>query len=335
MEETKTPLDPLKQLESILEQWTRTPIGRRAFLASLPLLMAACATGSKHRYREGDNTGQTAALTPEEELKLTREALPEFNKQYPPVQDEALNRYLASIGQKIVSANKLEGNPYHYTFQLVRADFVNAFALPAGMVFVTTPLFQMTESEAELAGVLGHEIGHIKARHTAERMAAAKRAQGKSWLYGAAGGILGGAAGFGLGKLLCRKEDRTCLAKATGAGIAAGASGGLLVQKFAFMANSREDEMEADRIGFRTSVAAGYSKDHVGLFYEKLLRMEQSAKQNRQPILAALQDAMSTHPPSQERVNQMRQMSAETPAQIGARVSSNDFEEMKKRLKAI
>ncbi|PJB52999.1 MAG: hypothetical protein CO099_09580, partial [Bdellovibrio sp. CG_4_9_14_3_um_filter_39_7] len=185
--------------------------------------------------------------------------------------------------------------------------------------------------EAELAGVVGHEIGHVKARHTAERMAQAKKEQSKSLLFGAAGALLGGAAGFGLGKMLCSKQDRECLARAALYGAGAGVAGGLLIQKFGFMANSREDEMEADRIGFRVAYKAGYDKDHVGLFYDRLLEMERDYKKSQNKMLASFTDAMSTHPPSQERVNQMRQMAAEV-KNIGTTVSTKQFEKIQRLL---
>ena len=111
--------------------------------------------------------------------------------------------------------------------------------------------------------------------------------------------------------------------------MAAGVGGGLLIQKYGFMANSREDEMEADRIGFRTSVKAGYDKDYVGRFYAKLLKMEQDRKSGGNSITTAFADALSTHPPSRERVSQMNQMAQ----QAGSRgkVSSETFSRIKNK----
>lgn len=319
----------LKELEQHLVQLTSTSIGRRTFLLSVPLLLAACASKDKSRYREGDNSGQATTMTVQDEIKMTQEVLPQMKKEYPAIQNKDLQNYISKLGNKIVDANALRGNPYQYNFTVVGVNYVNAFALPAGTVFVTAPLIAMADTEAELAGVIGHEIGHIKARHTAERMDAAKKAQNKTILFGAAGGVLGGAAGFGLGKLLCPPKDKECLAKATVAGAAAGAGGGLLIQKFAFMANSREDEMEADRIGFKTALNAGYDKDQIGLFYNKLLEMEKQHKGKDNPLMASLSDAMSTHPPSEERVAQMNQMSQEAINKVGAKASSKEFSEMK------
>lgn len=319
----------LRELDQLLNEFTQTSVGRRAFLAAVPFLLASCATTPRHREREGDNSGQETAMTVDDERRLTQEALREMRKDYPPAQNPQLQSYISNLGMRVARANNLEGNPYNYNFTVIDVDMVNAFALPAGTVYVTAPLIAMADSEAELAGVVGHEIGHIKARHTAERMEKAKREQPKQWLYGAGGGILGGALGYGIGKLTCPPRDNECLAKAAGLGAAAGAGGGLLIHKYKFMANSREDEMEADRIGFRTAVNAGFHKDHVGLFYEKLLKMEQQSKKQSIPILSSVTDALSTHPPSQERVNQMREMAGQE-RQAKAVVSSVGFDQVKK-----
>ena len=329
MKPTPSELIAQKNLEKTLIKWTSTSFGRRQFLAYSSLLLASCASTEQTRTREGDNSGQQTEMTVNDEKKMTQEVLPEMRKQYPPLNNSYLQNYVGGIGRRLTAANGLEGNPYHYTFTVVDVDYVNAFALPAGTIFVTTPLIAMAESEAELAGVIGHEIGHVKARHTAERIEAQKKAEGKSWLLGAGGGILGGVLGYGAGKLLCQQGDNECMTKATLYGAAAGVGGGLLIQKFKFMANSREDEMEADRIGFRTSVQAGYDKDSVGRFYSKLLQMEKQSKQGQGGVMASLADAMSTHPPSQERVNQMSQMAQQQTPNPKAISNTTAFDQAK------
>lgn len=323
----------LRELDKCLKELTSTSSGRRTFLKATPFLLAACASTPKTRYREGDNSGQAASLTVEQERKMTAEVLPKMKKDYPVLRDPQMQRYISNLGKKIVRANGLGGNPYNYNFTVVDVNYVNAFALPAGTVFVTTPLIAMADSEAELAGVVGHEIGHIKARHSAERMFAAQKAQSKTWLYALGGGLAGAALGYGVGKLICAPKDKKCLSKAATYGGAAGAGGGLLIQKYAFMANSREDEMEADRIGFRTSVKAGYDKDYVGRFYAKLLKMEQDRKNGGNALMAAFADAMSTHPPSKERVVQMNEMARSS--QGKGKVNSQEFSTIHKKAKAI
>lgn len=315
-------------LDSVLADWCSTSVGRRQFLAMMPLLLSACASTPKTRYREGDNSNQATSLTPQDEARMTQEVLPQMRKDYPPLPDSSVQAYIADLGNKIVAANSLNGQPYQYNFTVVGVNSVNAFALPAGTVFVTAPLISMAESEAELAGVVGHEIGHIQARHTAERMEKAKREQGKSWMYAVGGGLAGGALGFGLSKLLCSAKDKECQRKALEYGAMAGVAGGMLVQKYGFMANSREDEMEADRIGFKTSLRAGYHKDHIGQFYSKLLQLENQHKGKADPLSRALSDALSTHPPSKERVAQMQELSAGSQNSASPLVSSIQFEKI-------
>lgn len=320
----------LVKLNTELRSLTSTSIGRRSFLASLPVLLAACSSVPKTRLREGDNSGQQVALTPQEERKMADEYGPQMEKEYPPLRDQYSQKYISELGDKIVRANNIGGKPYEYRFTLVDAKMVNAFALPAGAIYVTKPLLLMAENEAELAGVIGHEIGHVKARHTAERIQKEKNEKTKSILLGLGGALLGGAAGIGLAKAICKKEDKECLKRVALYGAAAGAAGGLLIQKFAFMAHSREDEMEADRIGFRTSVAAGYHPEYVGKFYEKLLVMEQQYQKKQDKFSATFTDAMSTHPPSIQRVNQMKELASQVSNQ--GDISSADFNRIKQRL---
>lgn len=325
-----TQKDALIALEKSLKDMNSTPMGRRLFLASSSLLLAACATESQHRQREGDNAGQSTEMTVDDEKKMTAEVLPSMKKDYPTLQNADVQNYIRGLGNKIVKANQLDGNPYNYTFTAIDVGQINAFALPAGTVFITAPLIAMADTEAEIAGVLGHEVGHIKARHTAERMDAAKKAEGQTAWYAGGGALIGAALGYGASKILCKPEDKECVQKSVMYGAGAGAAGGFLVQKYKFMANSREDEMEADRIGFRTSVAANYHKDYSGLFYEKLLKMEQTHGSGGNDVLKSLSDAMSTHPPSQERVQQMKQMAAEATNKANAITSTKDFDRIKR-----
>jgi predicted Zn-dependent protease len=324
----------LTELEDYLKRFQESSISRRGFLAAVPLLLSACATTvDGDRRREGDNTGQDTELTVDDERRLTNEALVEMRKDYPPLRDAEAQSYITQLGRKITTANRLEGNPYSYSFTVVDKDQINAFALPAGTIFVTAPLLALADSEAELAGVIGHEIGHVKARHAAERMEKQKRDSGRNLLWTVGGGLLGAAAGYGLGSAVCSKQDRECMARMVQLGGLAGAAGTLLIQKYRFMANSREDELEADRVGFRTSVQAGFNPSQVGAFYAKLLKMEEQSKGGQQGgVLAGFADALSTHPPSRERVAQMQEMAQAESGRSGV-VSSPAFERIRGRLK--
>src|SRR5690606_26925428 len=139
-----------------------------------------------------------------------------------------LQSYITRLGQKLVNANKLNNNPYTYSFTVVDTPQVNAFALPAGTIYITTPIIAMADSEAEIAGVLGHEIGHVTARHTAERMYVAKKEQNKTYLFGGIGAALGAGLGYVVQKKLCDPKDIACKAKLIGGGAAVGGVGGLM-----------------------------------------------------------------------------------------------------------
>jgi len=331
---TKEELNALEALEQELIYLNKTPLGRRAFLNAVPFLLTACATVPQTRHREGDNTGQKTSLTVAQEQQMTKEYISKLRQEYPAVRSQAAQNYIQGLGQKIVNANGLRGNPYNYNFSLVEGKSINAFALPAGEVMVTAPLLATAESEAELAGVVGHEIGHVMARHTAERMEAQKKTQTKSLLYTIGGAVLGGLGGAVLAKSMCNKRSknyRDCLNRARNIGLMAGGGAGALISRYAFMAHSREDEMEADRISFRTAVKAGYNKDHVGRFYNKLLEMEQKAKVQGagNPIAAVFGDALSTHPPSRQRVAQMQEMAAAERASSNSKITSREFQNIK------
>lgn len=295
----------------------------------LLLSIVSCSSKSSDRYREGNNSGQKSALTVEEEKQLTKEALVDMKKEYPPVNHPGLQAYITKLGQKLVNANKLNNNPYTYHFTVVDTPVVNAFALPAGSVFITTPIIAMAESEAEIAGVLGHEIGHVTARHTAERMYVAKKEQSKTIMFGAIGAAVLGTAGYYASKKLCDPNDLECKAKLIGGGAAVGAVGGLFVQKYAFMKNSQEDELESDRVGFRYATNAGYDKEKVGDFYKKLLAMEKNAKKGQNAAMSWLSDAMASHPSSDKRVTQAEEMKSIIKTQGGVTTTS-DFFKMKK-----
>ena len=299
----------------------------------LMMLLVSCAKTSD-RYREGNNEGQKVALTVEEEKKLTKEALGEMQKEYPAAKNQEIQAYINRLGQKLVNANKLNRNPYTYTFTVVDVQAVNAFAMPAGSVFITAPIIAMADSEAEIAGVLGHEIGHVTARHTAERMYIAKQEQGKTWAFGGVGAALGGAAGYFISKKLCDPKDTACKAKYTLYGAGGGAVGGLMVQKYAFMKNSQEDELESDRVGFRYATVAGYDKTKIGDFYQKLADMEKEAKKGQNAAMTWVSDAMASHPPSNERVKQAHEMQSKAQTSGGI-ASTAEFQKMKQIAQSI
>jgi predicted Zn-dependent protease len=241
-------------------------LNRRSFLLATPLVISGCISSKKSQAEQIMDTSS-------EEL-LAREALPEIRKNYPALQDEKIQVYISKLGQKIINSSNLTQNNYKYTFTVVDVPTVNAFALPAGRVFITAPLLRLVETESELAGVLGHEIGHVEFHHAAKRIQKLKSSKSESWLYGAGGAIAGGLLGGFLAQAICPQSTETfCKSSITNLAALSGFKGGLLVQKYKVLANSQDNELEADKKGFELAVNAGFSPNHVGDFYNRLQNM--------------------------------------------------------------
>ncbi len=232
----------------------------------LPLALAGCETSPA--------TGRTiftAGLTPQDEARIGREehvkVLAEFGGAY---EDPQLNTYVSSLGRLIARTSELPG--LDYTFTIIDSPIVNAFALPGGYVYVTRGLLALADSEAELAGVLAHEIGHITARHTAER-------------YGRT--VAASATALAVGLLLGE----------TGSGLAADALG------LALLGYSRDQEFEADLLGVRYLSRTGHDTRAMAGFLEKLLahsRLEASL--GGRPGQADAYDITQTHPRTADRI---------------------------------
>ena len=154
--------------------------------------------------------------TPKQDVELGREAAAEVRQQYPIIKDEKIQQYLTSLGDRLVAAapEELKQPVYEYSFTPVNLKEINAFALPGGPMFVNRGMFDAAATEAEVVGVMAHELSHVLLRHGT---ANATKAQ-NPWLQlgqiaGAVGGaVVGGEAGsaiaqgsqFGLGTLLMR-----------------------------------------------------------------------------------------------------------------------------------
>jgi len=213
-----------------------------------------------------------AELTIDDERKLGDQFLKAALRQLPLIQDPDVVGYVNDVGQKVVAHLETHNFPYH--FYVVDSGVLNAFAGPAGYVFVNRGLLELMEDEGELASILGHEIGHVQSRHLAESMARSQKLT-----LATLGGIL---AGVFLG-------PAAALGQAAMMGSAAGSSALQL-------GYSRQNEEEADRKGLRYMEAAGYSgEDMVAM----MRRMAQQSWQQGGRVPTYL----STHPGLPERVN--------------------------------
>jgi predicted Zn-dependent protease len=194
-------------------------------------------------------TGQssfTAFMSPEEEIKTGRAELPKmvqsFGGEY---RDARLKRYITDIGMSLAAKTEMPSVPYSFT--ILNSDIVNAFALPGGPVCVSRGLIALASDEAELAGVIGHELGHITARHSAQRYSQAQAANIGLGVVGLGLSILGaGSAGSSLMNV---------------------ASVGAQAYLKAY---SREHEIEADSLGLRYMTRLGYDPRSMVGFLESL-----------------------------------------------------------------
>lgn len=165
-------------------------------------------------------------MTAEQEIAIGLQSAPEIAQQhgglYP---DQMLQTLVDAIGQKLVNNSIARETPYEYEFHLLADDkTINAFALPGGQIFITYALFKQL-NEAQLAGVLGHEIAHVIGRHSAERIA-----DGNFWKTVAMGASVGADAG----SIVASIGQNTLLK------------------------NGRGDELESDKLGIQFMIRSGY-----------------------------------------------------------------------------
>lgn len=177
---------------------------------------------------------QLVSLSRDEEVSVGASEGPKLTQEFGgEVQNPLLRAYVDEVGQKLKNQTEGDGPTRAWKFTLLDSDVINAFALPGEQVFISRGLADKFTSEAQLAGVLGHEIGHVMARHTSERMGQAQIGQGILAIGSIfAGDSSGGQIGMQAGQLLV---------------------GGTLLNF------SREQESEADSLGMRYMAKAGYN----------------------------------------------------------------------------
>lgn len=237
---------------------------RRQMLGVLGLgALAGCAVNPVSGER------QLMLIDRGREINLDREQSPhQFSADFGPVQDQPLNDYITSLGMELAQTSDRPDMPY--SFRAVNASHLNAYAFPGGSIAVTRGMLVELDNEAELAALLGHEIVHVAARHTAQRMTQQS---------------LSNLVLSGVGRVVAQQSpDYAGLARDLG-GLAQGA----LLARY-----SREDERQADRLGLEYMVAADHNPEGmVGLM--DVLR----GQREDQPGM--LEQMFATHPMGEER----------------------------------
>jgi predicted Zn-dependent protease len=254
----------------------------RALCPSLALLLAleSCAINPVTK------TPEISFMSLEEEKEAGAEAAKQIEENVGIVRDEKLVAYVQALGARLAVGSPRQD--VTYTFQILDVDFPNAFALPGGYIYVSRGLLSLVNSEDELAGVIGHEIGHVAALHYSSRSWRSATVGVLSGLGTLAGAILGGPLGvLGIGML----------------GQIGG--GGLLA------AHSRDQENQADRIGQDLAFQAGWDPAAISEF---LRALDRDTIQREKAVQEA--SFLDSHPINRERIETTRARAAElgTPA---------------------
>ncbi len=188
-----------------------------------------CATKETNPYT---NREQNISMSPDEEIAIGLQSAPHMMKQHGGLHpDQDAQALIDQIGQKLVTTTIAKETPYKFDFHVLLDDqTINAFALPGGQIFITQALLSRLENKDQIAGVLGHEIGHVLGKHSAERI------------------------------------ENTNFWKTISMGASVGMDAGGLVNGIGqnvLLGNGREDELESDELGVYFMIQAGYNPEEM------------------------------------------------------------------------
>ena len=232
-------------------------------------------------------------FTDAQEVQLGKQFSRQIEQEMKMYTDPVVTAYITQLGQHLANHSQRQNITYH--FKVVNTDVVNAFAIPGGYLYVNIGLIRAAENESELAGVIGHEIGHVVGKHGVKQMT---RQLG-----------LTAVAELALG------EDQSKL-KQMVAGLAAN---GVL------MKYSRDAEREADIYAVQEMYDAGIDPEGMATFFEKLRKL-----QRRDP--SRLEQLFATHPLTTERITAVRSQIARLPRKSNLKKDSQRFHQIKRRL---
>jgi predicted Zn-dependent protease len=246
-------------------------------------------------------TVSACGISTQQEVQMGGEYAAQINQQLPIVQDAEINRYINILGDSL--ANLADNRGLDYTFYVVNANEVNAFAVPGGFIYVNRGLIDRTQNLSQLAGVLGHEIGHVVRRHSVKQMEAAQ--------------------GANIGVILGCTLINICGSQAAQAAINVG--GSALFAKF-----GRDDEREADADAVPTLVRAGIHPRGIPEMFQILLN-----ERERNP--SAVEGWFSTHPGEEERIQNANALIAQVDPAILRTLTTNtsNYNSFKARVRTL
>ncbi len=237
-------------------------------LAFASMGLGACSTNPT------TGRSQLNLLSREDEVRLGTDARPQMLNEYGgEVKSEELRNYVIEIGRKLAAQTEGDNPTLPWEFALLDSDVINAFAIPGGKVFVSRGLAARMTNEAQMAGVLGHEIGHVTARHINEKMT-------RSTLANAGLGIIGVAIGAG-GDAIAGLADQAV--------------------QLTLLSYDRGQESEADELGMRYMTKVGYNP--IGQL-QLMQILKAAAGEGKQP------EFMSTHPLPDTRIKRIEELLA-------------------------
>lgn len=243
----------------------------KRIFASLALTVAVTACG----------------VSQQQEVQMGQDYAQQINAQLPIVSDPEINRYINLLGDQIASKTSRADLDWH--FYVVDSREVNAFAVPGGFIYVNRGLIERTTRMDELAGVLGHEIGHVVRRHSIQQM---EKAQGAN-----------------IGITLACVLTNICNSQAAQAGI--NIAGGAVFARF-----SRQDELEADQEAVANTVRAGINPDGIVTMFQKLI----SERRSRPGSVSTF---FATHPLEEDRIAAAQATINSIPASQRNRLTAN------------
>lgn len=255
---------------------------RLTALAAVASALTTCATNPATGER------QLMLLSESQEIAMGREADPEIVASMGLYENPALQSYVSDLGRRMAAQTTRPNLPW--TFRVLDDPVVNAFALPGGYVYITRGILAHFESEAQLASVLGHEIGHVTARHSAEQMSRAQLAQV---------GLVAGA--------IFTPERFQDLIGVAGVGM-----------QLMFLKFSRSDESQADALGFRYLMRLRYDPHPMADVFTMLERVSQASGGGGVP------EWLSTHPNPGNRRERIEQMIGSA-GPVGTTVNRDDY----------
>jgi beta-barrel assembly-enhancing protease len=265
-------------------------------------LVVAVVLGTGQLFAQTRVTPPNNRFSPEQDVEIGREAAAEVRKQYPVINDSAIQSYLERLGRRLVEAapQELRQPAFEYSFTAMNLKEINAFALPGGPMFINRGMIEAAETEGEVVGVMAHELAHVLLRHGT---ANATKAQGFQ-LGAIAGAIAGAVVGGGWGRV-----------------ISEGSQFGLGTWLLKY---SREYERQADLLGAQIMARAGYDPRDLARMFETI----QSQSRGGAP------EWMSSHPNPGNRTQYITQEAASLQIE-GRSTDGREFERVRSRFSSL